>query len=187
MITFKNKHMIYPVIHVEDKGQAIGNTLIAKKAGADGVFLINHEITPKELLEIHAQVAEAVPDWWIGINCLGYSPETMFQHTTPEMSGIWMDNAGVDERIEFQHQANYIKSLRERSGWKGLYFGGIAFKYQRPVKDLETVCKIAMKYVDVITTSGPGTAKAADVDKIKRMSDTLGEWPLAIGVGVLLG
>lgn len=184
MEEFKNEHMIYPVIHVEDKGQAIGNTLIARKAGCDGVFLINHKIDSEELLEIHAQVAEAVPDWWIGINCLGSTHQYMFSHTTPEMSGIWTDNAGIDERIDFQIDANYIKSLREKSGWKGLYFGGVAFKYQRPVEDLEKACEIAMKYVDVVTTSGPGTAQVADVNKIERMHKVLKDYPLAVASGI---
>lgn len=186
MIKFPNRHMIYPVIHVEDKGQAIKNTLIAKKTGCDGVFLINHKIDPETLLEIHAQVAKAVPDWWIGINCLGFTPRRMFQHATPEMSGIWVDNAGIEERSLTQVESDNIKRYREESEWKGIYFGGVAFKYQREVKNLETACRIAMKYVDVVTTSGPGTAQAAAVNKIQRMKNALGEWPLAIASGITI-
>jgi hypothetical protein len=184
MITFKNKHMIYPVIHVESEEQAISNTKIAKEAGCDGVFLINHGITPEELLVIHAAVAKAVPNWWIGINCLGMSNVAIIEHATPEISGIWVDNAGIDEHSEDQPMASLYQSIQKNSKWNGIYFGGVAFKYQRPVEDLETACKFAKQYIDVVTTSGPGTAKAAAVDKIKRMSDTLGEWPLAIASGI---
>jgi len=178
------EHKIYPVIHVEDIPQAIGNTLIARKYGADGVFLINHKISPEDLLEIHARVAEVVEDWWIGINCLGFSDEQMFQHATPEMSGIWTDNANIDERTDFQQNANYIQSFRKKSGWQGLYFGGVAFKYQREIIDLESACEKAIPYVDIVTTSGPGTAKAADVNKIERMSKALKGHPLAIASGI---
>lgn len=180
-----NRHMIYPVIHVESEGQAIRNTLVAKEAGCDGVFLINHSIDYTELLEIHAKVAKEFPDWWIGINCLGLNPEQMFKYATPEMSGIWVDNAGIDERQEEQPVADAIQTAIENSDWSGTYFGGVAFKYQRPVEDLETACEIAKLYMEVVTTSGPGTAQAANVDKIERMHKALGEWPLlAIASGI---
>lgn len=185
---FRNKHTILPVIHVESKEQAIRNTKIAKETGCDGVFLINHKITPEELLVIHAAVAKAVPNWWIGINCLGFFPEDMFQHTTPEMSGIWVDSADVDERSGTDRfKIETIKKIKEASGWDGIYFGGVAFKYQRPVEDLEKACEIAKDYVDVVTTSGPGTAQAADVNKIKRMRDSLPiETPLAVASGITI-
>lgn len=184
MIKFKNKHMIYPVIHVKSEKQAIENTQIAKNAGCDGVFLINHAISPQTLLEIHEATVKAVPDWWIGINCLGFSHQEIFDNVTPEMSGIWVDNAGIDETAEVQVRANHYKLLREESGWNGIYFGGVAFKYQREVKDLENACINAKPYIDVVTTSGPGTAKAAEVNKIERMHNALEEWPLAIASGI---
>lgn len=34
---FPNRHIILPVIHVENLSQALRNTYIARKAGADGV------------------------------------------------------------------------------------------------------------------------------------------------------
>jgi len=184
MISFKNKHMIYPVIHVKDEEQAIRNTQIAKDAGCDGVFLINHGIYAQTLIQIHSKVAKEFPKWWIGINCLGLTPHQMFYHSTPEMSGIWTDNAGIYEDLDEQIEAEGIKEIRGKNEWKGTYFGGIAFKYQREVTDLESICKKAMPYVDVITTSGPGTALAADVNKIERMHSALGEWPLAIASGI---
>jgi len=180
------KHKILPVIHVADKEQAIDNIKIAQNAGCDGVFLINHSISPEKLLEIHAACAKEITDFWLGINCLGFSPEQMFKYATPEMRGIWVDDAGIDERIDFQQDANYIKSFREKSGWNGVYFGGVAFKYQRPVEDLEKACELAKKYVDVVTTSGIGTAQAADVGKIERMRKALGDFPLAIASGITI-
>lgn len=65
-----------------------------------------------------------------------------------------------------------------------MWFGGVAFKYQRPVSDLEAACRIAAQYIDVVTTSGPGTGRAADVEKIQRMKQALGDSPLAIASGI---
>jgi predicted TIM-barrel enzyme len=66
-----------------------------------------------------------------------------------------------------------------------LYFGGVAFKYQRKVEDLETAARIARAYMDVVTTSGPATGEAADIEKIRRMRDGLGpSEALAIASGL---
>ena len=65
-----------------------------------------------------------------------------------------------------------------------LYFGGVAFKYQREVRDLEAACRIAREHVDVVTTSGSGTGHVPPVEKISRMKRALGDWPLAIASGI---
>jgi len=182
----KSKHKIYPVIHVESEEQAIHNTLIAKETDCDGVFLINHSIRPQVLLKIHATVAKEFPKWWIGINCLGFTPHQIFQYATPEMSGVWTDSAGIEEYKDIQIEPDNIKKIQEKNGWNGVYFGGIAFKYQREVKDLESACKKAIPYVDVITTSGPGTAQAAEINKIERMHKALRDHPLAIASGITI-
>jgi len=71
--TFKNKHVVLPVVHVSDEGQALRNVAVAREAGADGVFLINHAISSEALLAIYCRVA-AEHKWWIGLNCLDLSP-----------------------------------------------------------------------------------------------------------------
>ena len=55
----------------------------------------------------------------------------------------------------------FLQASRESSGWKGLYFGGVAFKAQRLVAD-ELVGKaaaIATRYMDVVTSSGRATGE----------------------------
>jgi len=66
------------VVHVESLEQAQRNARIAREAGADGAFLINHRMADQALLDIHAAVADAQTGWWIGVNCLGMSPEQVF-------------------------------------------------------------------------------------------------------------
>jgi len=148
------------------------------------VFLINHGMSCPKLLEIHRAVHREYPDWWVGVNCLDLPPTEIFSRVGSEVAGIWVDNAMIDERTEQQRTAEAIAVARERSGWKGLYFGGVAFKYQRAVDNLATAGKIAAKYMDGVTTSGPGTGMAAEPEKIRMMRQALGSTPLAIASGI---
>jgi predicted TIM-barrel enzyme len=100
------------------------------------------------------------------------------------VSGLWTDSAGIWESESKQPYADKVISVRQKSGWAGLYFGGVAFKYQRPVADLAAAARIASRYMDVVTTSGPGTGQAADVEKIHAMKAALGDFPLAIASGI---
>jgi len=181
---FPKRHSVFTVIHVETEEQALRNCEISRNANTDGTFLINHGMNPTDLLEIHHKVYQVYPDWWIGVNCLGNDPSETFQMVTDEVAGIWVDNAMIDENSDIQTEAEIIQKVREKSGWQGLYFGGVAFKYQRLVTDLERASTIAMTYMDVVTTSGPGTGKAANTTKIQRMKQALGDFPLAIASGI---
>jgi predicted TIM-barrel enzyme len=181
---FQSRHTVLPVIHVDSLGQALRNTQVSRDAGADGVFLINHGMADEALLDIHRTVADAHPDWWIGVNCLGLSPEQVFAVVSGKVAGAWVDNAGIEEGQESQPYADRVLAVRRTRAPNCLYFGGVAFKYQRRVEDLEAACRIAARYVDVVTTSGPGTGHAADVNKIWRMKLALGDTPLAIASGI---
>jgi len=173
-----------PVIHVDSLEQALRNAGIARAAGAEGVFLINHGMADVELLGIHEVVADAHSGWFIGVNCLGLSPVETFEAISQKVGGVWVDNAGIEESAEDQPYAERLAALRQERAPECLYFGGVAFKYQRPVEDLEAACRIAARFLDVVTTSGPGTGHAADVGKIARMKRSLGETPLAIASGI---
>lgn len=181
---FPNRHVVLPVVHVESLDQAQRNAQIAREAGANGVFLINHEMPDEELLDIHTAVADKQADWWVGVNCLGLSPARVFGAVSAKVAGVWVDQARIEETQEQQPYADHVLAVRDSRVPGCLYFGGVAFKYQRPVEDLETACRIAARYIDVVTTSGPGTGYAADVEKIRRMKLALGNTPLAIASGI---
>jgi hypothetical protein len=181
---FSQQHVVLPVVHVESEHQARNNADLARQAGADGVFLINHFSDCEDLLDIHRKVSEDHPDWWVGVNCLDVDPPDLFELVSDRVAGIWVDNAGVDERRDEQPLAEEATVARERSGWKGLYFGGVAFKYQRPVEDLTRAAQIAVRHMDVVTTSGPGTGIAAACEKIAAMKEAVGDFPLAIASGI---
>lgn len=181
---FPGRHAVLPVVHVDSLDQAQRNAWIAREAGADGAFLINHGMPDEALLDIHAAVAAAQSGWWIGVNCLGLSPERVFGAVSDKVAGVWVDNAGIEEAEEEQPYAERVLAVRAARVPGCLYFGGVAFKYQRRVEDLEAACRVAARYMDVVTTSGPGTGHAAEVGKVQRMKRALGETPLAIASGI---
>ena len=181
---FRQRHALLPVIHVASREQALRNAAVARSAACDGIFLINHGIPFQSLLAIHHAVIQECPDWWVGVNCLDLHPSEVFQHLAAEVAGVWVDNAEIDEQGAQQGRAEAIQAARSESGWQGLYFGGVAFKYQRPVEELEQAARLAARYMHVVTTSGPGTGIAALREKIARMKAALGNFPLAIASGI---
>jgi len=181
---FRHRHVVLPVIHVVDEAQALRNAAIARDAHADGVFLINHGMRWDELLRIHAIVDRAFPSWWVGVNCLEIQPAEVFARISSGVAGVWVDDAGVREDQLEQIDAAAVARARTAAGTAALYFGGVAFKYRRPVEDVARAARIAAGYMDVVTTSGPATGQAADVAKIRTMKAALGATPLAIASGI---
>lgn len=180
---FKNKHTVLPVIHTSSEAQARVNIQIAAMAGADGVFLVNHSISYQNLINIYREIRKDFPDMWVGINCLDLAPGWAAPH--PLVEGVWVDNAGIFEGASEQKYAAEIAKV-QRLRWDGIYFGGVAFKGQRKVRpeNLAAAATSAMPYMDVVTTSGPGTGQEADVDKIRVMKEAIGDFPLAIASGI---
>ncbi|QQS22752.1 hypothetical protein IPM19_03940 [bacterium] len=185
-VAFGSKKTLLAVVHCEDVEHSIRNTRLAKENGAHGVFLINHNFGPKELMENYRAVRTEFPDYWIGINLLGVSLKNIFDYATRHVNGIWTDNAGVPDeewkRTRGKCQADDF--LKETSNWPGIYFGGTAFKYTHQVNDdPATAAENAMAYMDVITTSGSGTGSAPMVDKLKAMRKAVGNFPIANASG----
>ncbi|MDD5430912.1 MAG: BtpA/SgcQ family protein [Candidatus Pacebacteria bacterium] len=184
---FPKKSALLIVIHAETKEQAERNAKIAKDAGADGIFLINHEIARDELVSIYNYIHQKFLGWWIGCNFLGAKPYETILKVPISVSGIWTDNAGINEYLEKPAaEAESVWNARKtlRSSWEGLYFGGVAFKYQPAVNNLKHISRLATKYMDAITTSGEGTGIAPGIEKISAMRKAIGDFPLAIASGI---
>lgn len=187
----------FPVIHIDSQSLALVNAQIAVEAGAQGVFLINHgRSSDYRLPNIAMAIRQYFPKLWIGGNFLFMSPcdaqGFINKLESPyHFDGLWVDDAMVDERLaedDPNQGAAQLAEARKSMAWSGLYFGGTAFKYQRPVaeKDLPTAARIASHYMDVVVTSGPGTGLAADISKIRLMKEALGDFPLGIASGITL-
>jgi len=179
---------VFPVIHADNREQVIKNAAIARDAGAFGVFVINHDISVDDMLELATEAQKIIP--WVGINCLGYSPLRAMQTVPHYISGLWTDNAGIDETVNEQ-AANSIPRAVVIEGvnrnWRGDYFGGVAFKYQDPVTDLRAATLQASKHMQVITTSGPATGQAAEVKKLKTMHEVFDGWVARPRIAVASG
>jgi uncharacterized protein len=179
--TFKNSHTFLAVVHVEDYFQALRNARVAQDNGADGIFLINHDVPSDYLFDCYKKIKKGIPDFWIGLNCLdlGMTALGVIPQTT---SGLWVDNSGVQDGDT--SSAEMFDDGRRESGWQGLYFGGVAFKGQARVQHLEEVTLSALPFMDVITTSGKGTGVAAEVSKVQRMKSVMMKHPLAVASGI---
>jgi len=182
---FPGPHVVLPVIHVETPTQTLRNAEIALRAGCDGAFLISMRgMNYQGLLEMHRMVTREYPGWWLGVNFLDLPAEEVFDKLDQTIGGVWVDNAKINEHLSLQADATRISTARLHSQWEGLYFGGVAFKYQEHVDHPEQAAKIATKFVDVVTTSGTKTGSAPDIAKISAMKQAMGNFPLGIASGI---
>ena len=190
---FGTRHpAILPVIHVQDAGQAVRNVAVALDGGAQGVFLINHDFPYEDLLPVIEAVRSAYAGLWLGVNFLAVTGKQAFpvlgelQSRGVRVDAYWADDARIDEAAATQTEADEIDAVRAASGWRGLYFGGTAFKKQREVDPAHyaAAAGIACRHMDAVTTSGVATGHAAEVDKIETFRKACGDHALAIASGV---
>lgn len=183
---FPNGHTFLAVVHVDSVTQAIEQVAVARECGADGVFLINHGNQPYGFLRrVYITIRQIHSDWWIGLNFLDLSTLHAIVAAPSDASGLWTDSAGVPESAPAGGslaERNWMVWQTRRS--RGLYFGGVAFKYQGPVADPAMAAQHATKFMDVITTSGDRTGTPPDVGKIAAMREAVGDFPLAIASGI---
>lgn len=184
---FRRPRVFLPVIHPVSEATAVASIEVAVQSGADGIFLIDQGMSASEVLDFVPRVRRRHEKLWIGVNLLGFRPEDVLaQIAGLPVGGIWSDNANIDEESEAQPAGEQFRQARQRFGWTGLYFGGVAFKYQRRVPDarLPEAARRAIPWMDVITSSGPGTGDAATVEKARALRSGAGVHPLALASGV---
>lgn len=178
---------LHAVIHVLNPGQAIEQVTIARENGADGVWLIDHEGTAEDLTETFRRVRQAHPNAWIGLNYLTLNAMDAMRTIAPmhsSVDGLWTDDAEISEGLESQLLAERVWAIKQLITWTGLYFGGVAFKGQRPVQDVLTVVRKAAPWMDVVTTSGAATGMAAPLTKVRLARAGAGDKNLAIASGI---
>ena len=180
---FNSHHVVLPVIHLDTPEQAIRQAAVAREAGAHGVFIVNHNSTWEHLAVAVTAVRTHVGGW-IGANALDLDAVGAFSTLAArvELDGVWTDDAGIDEYATAQPFAERVDAAR--AGFAGLYFGGVAFKYQREVQDLTTAARIAASHMDVVCTSGPGTGLEASPLKISEIAAAAFPVPTSIASGV---
>lgn len=181
--------VLLPVVHPVGRREALEAVHIARSLGLKGVFLIDQIMHEGDVLALVREIRDRHHGLWVGVNLLTRSPAEALV-TAPggcgTIDGLWSDNAGVDARGVEQPVAGAFVTARREVSWDGLYFGGVAFKYQRPIArdDLGRVASMAPAYMDVVCTSGTGTGVAADIDKVRGLHGGLGGHALALASGI---
>lgn len=185
---FTGKSALFAVIHVLNIQQARDNALIAFNEGVSGIFLINHSARSgyRMLSEIFYEIRSAYDSLWVGLNFLDLSSREAFKNIPIEARGLWTDNAGVTDfgGLDNSMALENWDLRKENKDWPGLYFGGVSFKYQEPVRDHGLIARLSCNYMDVVTTSGDATGHPPKVEKIIEMRNAIGDFPLAIASGV---
>jgi uncharacterized protein len=161
------KTEIIPVIHVLNIEQVMKNIHTCGLYGLKKFFLIGHQVDDKEVMDIANFIKSTYPDIWIGINLLSTPIQKRIEMGISPIDAMWFD-----------------ETLNDRKTNNHLIFGGVDFKYQRKSIDLEEDCKEAMKWCDVICTSGPRTGYPPMLSKIEKMRSYIGTFPLAIASGI---
>lgn len=184
---FGRPKVLLPVVHCIRPSQAHVAIRVAIDNGADGVFLINQGGMSVD--EIVALADDVRAESFVGVNLLGESIPSVFGKIAGAIiAGLWRDDAGISvtAEITYARVAMDFNDRRKRSAWRGLYFGGVAFKYRASVapEHYGDVARAAMQMgVDVITTSGPATGEPPTVEKVAAMRAAIGDHALAIASG----
>lgn len=191
--------VLLPVVHPVGRREALEAVHVACSLGLRGVFLIDQIMHEGDVLALVREIRERHHGLWVGVNLLSRLPAEALVTALGgcgTIDGLWSDNAGVDSRGVEQLAGVDARGVEQRAGafvtarravsWDGLYFGGVAFKYQRPVArdDLGRVASMASAYMDVVCTSGPGTGVAADIEKVRGLYGGLGGHALALASGI---
>jgi hypothetical protein len=180
---FKSLIVVAHLARVHAFTTAYSEATIARNAGADGVFIIdmNNLIVGDELVKLADEVAKRLPGFFVGINDLDANDpaETIERVAGKNIQGVWSDRTGNRELIE---------AARQKSGWDGILYSGILFKYTAgfyaPDSAIPEIVSDALPYVDVPTTSGKGTGVEADLSRLRLIREAAGpEAFLAVASG----
>ncbi len=192
---------IYPVVHIQDTEQAVTQSMLALEHDADGVYLISHNQWAGSVNTAFAAVSKAAGQTaYVGVNYLDIpNPNMAYRFVQMSVdngqlpqypSGLWVDDAL--QGSDFNETA-YLEELkdyrREHPDLLGVRFlGGVAFKHSSHYEDDATraaqMAAALVPYIDVVTTSGPGTGQAPTPRKIKAMKAAIGNQDLAVASGV---
>jgi predicted TIM-barrel enzyme len=185
---------IIPVIHILDQDQVKTNIETCLSLGIDQVFLINMVRSwdaVSKLSGICKAMQDEYPRLWIGLNYLQLNNSDALEACAEmKANGLWADNAGLlrpgDEVSVSRFHALLQQSEGSAQTGRVQFFGGVEFKYQQQpaASDLAWLYENAVQYIDVVTTSGPGTGRAIDYSKLERIRRFMPAHPLAVASGV---
>lgn len=182
---------VFPVVHINDHHIAVEQAHVALGLGADGVYLISHGGGRDNVLDVLNLVRRTAPTSFLGVNLLGQSTESALRRiheygldTGIFADGLWSDDI-MDDQARPSGAMHYKAAHPELAGVDLL--GGVAFKYTPTYTDDPIAAAAAAHqsepFVDVVTTSGPGTGMPPLPAKIAAMKHAIGK-PLAVASGI---
>jgi len=183
-ITFKVRFVlkIFPVIHLLDSSTAQRQALVARRCGADGIFIISHHGDNGTVVQVARDIklgSFALP---VGINLLGEPADYVFRVAVDnKLNMIWADDMGVDS-TGLSPIGEALSTVKTKGNHLDM-FASVAFKYRPFEVDPAEAALNALNAGFIPTTSGDGTGIAPDVAKIKLMSEATGG-RLAIASGM---
>jgi hypothetical protein len=184
---------LYPVIHNEHVQQTLRDVEVVLNAGADGVFLINHELNASSLLTRYRAVVNEFPSAFVGLNFLDMrNPLDVFillsrAGVTPD--AIWTDWFPSEDK-KIAALSKHFRELKENEGAnlrETELFAGVAHKAASYVDDPFLCAEMARTvdgHVDYITTTGPGTGLQTPIEKLVAMRGVTLMSKLAVASGV---
>lgn len=192
---------IIPVLHLNNDVNYLKQIKRVRDAGADGVFLIDHESSTTNRLDEAVQVAKRrVEDFPIGANYLqianGLAALThiwlMRQQDPSSLQAdmLWADKILSVGQIQ-ENLSQFYPEIVTTNGMRRpdlpIFFGSTAFKYTLEYTESPGLAaRLAQRdesLVDVLVTSGPATGQAASPKKIAAIKDAISK-PLALSSGV---
>jgi len=185
---FPEKSLIV-ALHSKSVSHALEWAEIAYQNGAHGVAVVTHFIESTEWLDAIEKIKEKYPYHKAILNIIQLDPKLIFEAMTLPNTifpdGIWTDKSDWIKPGN-ENWADMTLKIQEEMWREWLYFGWLDFKYQGPLAESDYPKAIAQakKYLDVITTSGPGTGEAADVEKVKKIKNLAWDFPFALASGV---
>ncbi len=186
---------IFPVVHVQDVNQAREQARLAFAHDVSGIYMIQHRGDNRMLFEAYNMVRGDHQDQFVGLNILGSGVPNAYQMIEGECaempSGLWVDDV-TDRVVDDAAVHDTLGRLRETvaahprlSAVKLL--GGVSFKYTTRYSDEgEHAAEEARKwqqYVDVVTTSGPGTNREPRPEKLAAIRRVT-QKPIAVASGI---
>jgi predicted TIM-barrel enzyme len=174
MSDIQRSRWVFPVVHHDNVGLSISQANLAAQCGADGVFLISHNDRNDELFVAAREIKNIHPDLPIGINLLGESALMALKRVREAgLEMVWTDHPGVTSAGWTTPGHMLARELQK--GLNPMFFGSVAFKYQPHDPEPQMAAQYAHSVGMIATTSGTRTGSAPEVDKVRRMMDTLRE------------
>jgi predicted TIM-barrel enzyme len=176
------------VIHHRDVGTTVHNAILAREAGFDGVALIEMMGADADLFDplmiLRSFYGRLPTSFKVGVNFLSYDARDAFNVVNRlQLDFLWLDNPGVSSKGYTDRALIINKELEKVPPYRKFqFFGSVAFKTQGPEPDPVTAAFIARSFGWNVTTSGPETGAAPDLDKIKKMYSAVGPVSIASGM-----